>query len=111
MDLVWDAPRHELVTGYETGWKSAGDVEWRLLKIDPITRWRMDGLEDGKPMRFKIRSLRGKACSAWTVEQTCVPGAVTDSSVSSMLGRIPLWTLAKVIGLSLWSLVWAKFQK
>lgn len=111
VDLVWDAPRDEVVTGYEIGWKSAADAEWQSLIIDPLTRWRMDGLEDGKPLQFKIRSLRGAACSDWTTEQTCTPGAVTDSSVTSMLGRIPLWTLARVIGLSLWSLMRAKFQK
>jgi hypothetical protein len=109
VDLVWDAPRDELVTGYEINWKSAADAEWQSLKIDPLTRWHMDGLEDGKPLQFKIRSLRGAACSDWTTEQTCTPGAVTDSSVTSMLGRIPLWTLAKVIGFSLWSLMRAKF--
>jgi hypothetical protein len=111
VDLVWDAPRDGLVTGYEIGWKSAGDAEWRTLKIDPLTRWRMDGLEDGKPMRFQIRSLRGGTLSAWTAEQTCTPGAVTDSSVFGMLGRIPLGVFIKVIGLSLWSLVRARFQK
>lgn len=111
VDLVWDAPRDEVVTGYEIGCKSAADAEWGTLKIDPLTRWRMDGLEDGKPLQFKIRSLRGAACSDWATEQTCTPGAVTDSSVTSMLGRIPLWTLARVIGLSLWSLARARFQK
>ena len=111
VDLVWDAPRDELVTGCEIAWKSAGDAEWQTLMIGPLTRWRMDGLEDGKPMNFKIRSVRGDMRSVWTTEQTCTPGAVTDSSVLGMLGRIPLWTLAKVIGSSLWSLVRAKFQR
>jgi hypothetical protein len=111
VDLVWDAPRDERVTGYELGWKSAKDENWQTLKIAPLTRWHMDGLEDGKPLTFKIRSLRGEANSAWTDEQSCTPGAVTDSSVLGMLGRIPLWTLAKVIASSLWSLVRAKFKK
>jgi hypothetical protein len=111
VDLVWDAPRDEVVTGYEIGWKSAADAEWQSLKIDPLTRWRMDGLEDGKPLMVRIRSERGETRSAWTAEQNCTPGAVTDSSVTSMLSRIPLWTLAKVIGFSLWSLARAKFQK
>jgi len=111
VDLVWDAPRDEMVTGYEIGWKSAGDVEWGSLKIDPLTRWRMDGLEDGKPMQFKIRSLRGETYSAWTDEQPCTPGAVTDSSVTSMLGALPRWTLVKMVAVSLWSLLRAKFQK
>lgn len=111
VDVVWDAPRDEVVTSYEIGWKSVKDSEWQTLKIDPHTRWRMDGLEDGKPMQFRIRSVRGETVSTWTAEQSCTPGAVTDSSLFGMLGRIPLWTLAKVIGSSLWSLVQAKFQR
>jgi hypothetical protein len=111
VDLVWDAPRDELVTGYEVGWKPARDAAWQSLKISPLTRWHMDGLEDGKPLQFRIRSLRGEAYSEWTDEQTCTPGAVRDSSVTSMLGRIPLGTLAKIIVFSLWSLVRAKFQR
>jgi hypothetical protein len=111
VDLVWDTPHNGLVTGYEIGWKSARDVEWQSLKISPLTRWHMDGLENGKAMLFKIRSLRGETCSAWTAEETCIPGAVTDSSVTSMLGRVPLWTMTKIIFVSLWSLLRAKFQK
>ena len=111
VDLVWDAPRDRLVTGYEIGWRYANEVEWKSLRIDPLTRWHMDGLEDGKSILFKIRSLRGETCSAWTDEQTSSPGAVTDSSVTSMLGRIPLWTMAKIIFVSLWSLLRARFQK
>lgn len=111
VDLVWDAPRNEVITGYEIGWKYEKDANWQTLKIDPLVRWHIDGLENGKPLTFKIRSLRYKNNSAWTDEQTCVPGAVTDSSVLGMLGRIPLWTLAKILGSSLWSLIRAKFQQ
>jgi hypothetical protein len=110
IDLVWDAPRDEPVTGYEIAWRYKSDVFWQSLIINPFTRWNIDGLEDGKPMQFKIRSLRGDLHSAWSSEQICAPGAVTDSSVLSMLGRIPVWGLAKVVVLSLWSLVRAKFQ-
>jgi hypothetical protein len=111
IDLVWDTPRDGVATGYEIEWKSAADTNWQSLKIDPHTRWRMDGLENGKAMLFRIRSLRGETASAWTSEHTCTPGAVTDSSVLGMLGRIPLWGMAKIMVLSLWSLVRAKFQK
>jgi hypothetical protein len=111
VDLVWDAPRESVVTGYEIEWKSAVDTKWQLLKIDPLTRWHMDGLENGKPMQFRMRSLRRESASAWTSEQTCAPGAVTDSSILAMLGRIPLWGMAKIMALSLWSLVRARFQK
>jgi hypothetical protein len=110
IDLVWDAPCDGLVTGYEIEKRYKRDVSWQSLIIDPLTRWHIEGLEDGKSMQFKIRSLRGDLHSVWTAEQTCVPGAVTDSSVLSMLGRIPVRGLAKVILLSLWSLVRAKFH-
>jgi hypothetical protein len=111
VDLVWDVPRESLVTGYEIGWRHANETEWQTLKIECLTRWHMNGLEDGKPMLLKIRSLRGETCSAWTDEQICSPGAVTDSSVTSMLRRVPLWTMTKIVFVSLWSLLRAKFQK
>ena len=111
VDLVWDMPREGNVTGYEIEWKYATNANWQSLRVNPLTRWRMDGLENGKPMQFRMRSLRGETSSTWTGEQTCSPGAVTDSSVLSMLGRIPLWGMAKIMALSLWSLLRAKFQK
>ena len=111
VDLVWDAPLDGQVTGYEIKWRYKGDVNWQLLKIDPLTRWHMDGLVNGKAMQFKIRAFRADMQSEWTAEQTCVPGALTDSSVLSMFGRIPVLKLVKVIFLSLWSLVRARFQK
>jgi hypothetical protein len=111
VDLVWDVPREGLVTGYEIEWKYTADANWQFLKIDPLTRWHIDGLENDKSMKFRIRSLRGESVSVWTSEQSCTPGAVTDSSVLSMLGRIPLWGIAKIIALSLWSLVQARFWR
>lgn len=103
VDLVWDMPRNSVVTGYEIQWRYARDTEWQLMKIDPLTRWHIDGLEDGRKMKFRMRSLRRGMVSSWTAEQTCTPGAVTDSSVTAMLKRIPLGTMAKIMVLSLWS--------
>jgi hypothetical protein len=110
VDLVWDAPRDEFVTGYELQWKYAAESKWQSSSIPLVTRWHVDGLVDGKPVVFRIRSLRGTVYSAWSEEQTCKAGAVTDSSVLSMLGRIPLWGLAKVVTLSLYSLLKSKFR-
>lgn len=110
-DLVWDAPRDELITGYEIRWKKAGKAEWNSVTLEPCTRWHLDQLEDGIPVHFKIRSRRGSNVSAWSSEQTCRPGAITDSSVISMLRRIPLGTMAKIVFLSLSSLLRAKLQK
>lgn len=111
IDLVWDAPRDEALTGYEIAWRAANDSAWQTLSIPPLTRWRMGGLENGQRLMVRIRSQRGETRSVWTAEQSCTPGAVTDSSVLGMLGRIPLWTFAKIISLSLWSLVRARFLR
>ena len=111
VDLVWDAPRTGLVTGYEIHWRRPADAVWCSVLIDPLTRWHIDGLEDGHPMQFRIRSTRGTARSGWSVEETCSPGAVTDSSVTSMLGSVPLRTLLRVVAASIWSVLRAKFQK
>ena len=107
VDLVWDAPHDGVITGYEIQWRYVRDTKWQTLKIDPLTRWHIDGLEDGNQMKFMIRSLRGNRSSVWTTARTCTPGAVTDSSVIAMLRAIPLWTMLKVIALSLFS----KFKK
>jgi hypothetical protein len=111
VDLVWDAPRDGIITGYEIHWKSVVDTEWSPVTVEPCTRWHLDGLEDGRPVQLKIRSLRGTLASPWSAEQACTPGAVTDSSVTGMLGRIRLWTLARIVVLSLGSLLRARFQK
>jgi hypothetical protein len=110
-DLVWDAPRDGLVTGYEIQWRYLTDADWQSVQIEPLTRWHVDGLVDGAPMSFRIRSVRGERVSAWTPEQACTPGAVTDSSVTSMLGSVPLRTLLRVVVVSIWSVLRAKFSK
>ncbi len=111
VDLVWDAPREGPVTGYEVQWRAAADSTWQSVHIVPLTRWHKNGLTDGQPMQFKIRSVRGEAHSNWSPEQPCTPGAVTDSSVLAMFSRVPGWTMVKIISLSLWSLLRAKIQE
>jgi hypothetical protein len=110
VDLVWDAPRDELVT-YEIQWKTGAHPDWQSVTIEPSTRWHLEGLADGQPVTLRIRSRRGREVSAWSAEQACTPGAVTDSSLTSMLGRIPLWGLVKIVAYSLGSLIRAGFQK
>jgi hypothetical protein len=92
-----------VVTGYEIGWKSAANAEWQSLKVDPLTRWRMDGLEDGKPLQFKIRSLRGAACfdgladqlrilDLTSSEQFIFPTGTGDTTTWSPDGTLFLFT-------------------
>jgi hypothetical protein len=110
VDLVWDPPREGHVTGYEIEWRMGKENEWHALRTDPLTRVHLDGLENGRLMRFRIRSMRGDAFSAWSGEQICTTGAVTDSSVVSMLTRVPFWTMTRILLASLWSLVRANVQ-
>lgn len=108
VDLVWDAPRDGPVTGYEIHWRYAQDADWRSIRIGEHTRWQMDGLADGRPVQFKMCAWRGDACSAWTPKRTCTPGAVMGSSVTSMLGAVPVWTLVRVVAASVWSVLRAR---
>jgi hypothetical protein len=108
VDVVWDAPREGPVSGYEIFWRCAQDADWQSVRIDPQTRLHLDGLVDGQTMQFKLRSLRGEVCSVCTPVQTCAPGAVTDSSITAMLGTVPLWTMLRVVAASVVSVLRAK---
>jgi hypothetical protein len=109
VDLVWDAPRDGIVTGYEIRWGPVETGEWQSLQIGQVTRWHIDGLENGRAFKFRIRSARGGLYSAWSDQQTCTPGAVTDSSVLSMLRRIPFWTMTKIVLFGMWSVLRTRF--
>jgi len=111
VDLVWDAPRSGPVTGYEIQWRSDGEEEWASAFVENTSRWHCDGLVDGVPLYFRMRSLRTTESSDWTAEVTCTPGAVTDSSVGSMLGRLPLWTLLKVVVFGLAARIAGRFAR
>ncbi len=111
VDLVWDAPRESAISGYEIAWRGEDKQNWQRKEIGLATRWHLDGLADGSALRLKIRAQRGEKTSPWTNEAACTPGAVTDSSVSSMLGKIPPWSLVKILGLSVWSLIEGRLGK
>ncbi len=110
LDLVWDAPRAGIVTGYEIQWRVEPDSDWRSTCIESSSRGHLDGLMDGQQVRVRVRSLLGDEFSAWTSEQTCCPGAVIDSSITSMLGNVPFVTLLRVVLLSIRSVLRARLQ-
>ena len=111
VDLVWDAPRDEFVSGYEVEWRYVSEPDWKRVRIGMLTRWHLSELVDGQTAIFRMRSVRDEKISDWTPEQSCAPGAVTDSSVSSMLSAVPLRTMMHVILVSIWSVIRARFQK
>lgn len=108
-NLVWDQPRDLPVSGYEIAWRAAGEADWRTEAIPPSNRWQVAGLEDGQAYVFKVRAACGERLSAWTQEQTCVPGAVTSSGLGNA-ASLPLWSLLRMIAGSLWSVVRAAWK-
>lgn len=115
--LVWDAPRGQMVTGYEAAWRPDGAEEWRLVAGDAATRLHIDGLEDGKKYLFRVRAVCEDPVggetrrSAWTEARACVPGAVTASSVGAMLSRLPVGALFRMVFASLGAVIRARLQQ
>ncbi len=115
--LVWDAPRRGLVTGYEAAWRLAdGNGEWQIIRTNAQTRLPIDGLEDGKPYRFKVRAVcenpdHGRRLeSAWTEERVCRPGSVAPSGLAAGLRRLPLGALAKAVLAGIGAVVRARLR-
>ena len=110
-NLVWDLSRDVPVTGFEVAWRTSGESEWRTCTIPSADRWQVSGLEDGREYVFRVRTACGPRFSAWTEEQDCVPGAVLSSSVGDGFAGLPLRSLFKLIGGSLWSVLRARFAR
>jgi hypothetical protein len=111
VDLVWEAPRRAPLSGYDVGWRAAGQTEWQQAAIDVLTRWRVDGLTDGQPVQVRVRAACGERRSDWTPPQTCTPGAVEEAGVGASLGRVPPRALIKMVFASLGSVVRAWFHR
>ncbi len=101
--LVWEARRGQIVTGYEAAWRPAAGGEWTMVAAGAATRLHINGLEDGKEYRFRVRAVCEDPAlhSAWTEERACVPGAVAAAPVGAMLARLPVWAMLKLAAVSL----------
>ncbi len=105
--LVWDAPRGQIVTGYEAAWRAAEGGEWRTVAGEAATRLHIDGLVDGKEYLFKVRAVcadpaGGEARrSAWTEAHPCIAGSVAAAPITAMLSRLPLGALVRMAFASL----------
>jgi hypothetical protein len=111
--LVWDEPRHGLITGYEAAWRPAGEGEWCTMRIGTETRLPIEGLQDGQPYLFKVRALcetsNGEIrYSAWTEEQKGIPGAVQSHSLLAGIRRLPIGAFVRLVAASLWAVVKAR---
>jgi hypothetical protein len=97
VDLVWDPPQDERVTGYEVRWRKAEAGQWQTERIAPAHRWHLPNLENGERYPFQIRALGQDMESEWTEEAECVPGPVKPASLLSAASGASPWTLLKLI--------------
>jgi hypothetical protein len=97
VDLVWDSPRDERVTGYEVRWRKAEAGQWQTERIAPATRWHLPDLENGERYMFQIRALGEGRQSEWTEEAECVPGPLKPASLLSAASGASPWTLLRLI--------------
>jgi hypothetical protein len=123
--LVWDAPRGQVVTGYEAAWRPSegGDMprgtrEWTTVAVSsPAMRLQINGLQDGREYVFKVRATckapagDGSLLSDWTEERTCIPGAVVAASAATMLSRLPIRALIKMVFSSIGAVIRARVRK
>ena len=123
VDLVWRPPRDPRLTGYEVRWRAAGNRDWLGQQIglaggtqdaggvQAAGRWQVDGLRSGESYRFQVRALAGDRTSAWTAEAEAVPGAVGVSSLFSMMPAASPWSLLRLVGYSLASVLRARLVR
>ncbi len=129
VDLVWRPSRDPRLTGYEVRWRAAGDRDWQGRQILPasgvqaangmqaangiqtVTRWQVDGLSNGERYCFQVRALAGDRTSVWTPEAEAVPGAVGATSLWSMMPATSPWSLVRLVGHSLASVLRARLWR
>ncbi len=108
VDLVWDPPRDESITGNEVRWREADDGDWESSAVPPSARWQVGGLQDGVRYAFQLRAVAPDRVSEWTDEVEAVPGAVEATSIGSMVPGGSVWSLVRIVALSLASVVRAR---
>ena len=97
VDLVWDPPRDDRVTGYEVRWRE-GEGGWLVRVVGLANRFEIPGLQNGVRYGFQMRALAEGRASAWTEEITCVPGPVSKPvSLFASLSGASLRTILKVV--------------
>lgn len=117
VDLVWRPPRDPRLTGYEVRWRGASDRDWQGQQTWPADgeqaagRRRVDGLCNGESYCFQVRAVAGDRSSVWTPEAEAVPGAVGAASLFSMMPATSPWSLVRMVGYSLASVVRARLGR
>ena len=97
VDLVWEAVQDPRLTGYELRWREAQDAGWQAEALPLGVRHRVSGLENGRAYTFRLRAVGPDRQSAWTGEASCIPGAVTTTSLTSALPGLNPWLMVRLV--------------
>lgn len=98
LDLVWDPPRDDRVTGFELRWRRVEADEWRSQIIPHGNRFQVPDLENGARYVFQMRALAEGRESPWTDKVQGVPGPVHKAvSPFASLSGASIRTFLKVI--------------
>ncbi len=97
IDLVWDAPRDERITGFEVRWKKSGSGAWNVFKTGATERTRIPNLENGNTYEFTVRSLSVGKTGEWAPQIEGIPGRVNVVDYSHETKKVPLKLLRKLL--------------
>lgn len=89
VDLVWDIPRDERITGFDVRWRALNDSDWKEARIGLDRRYHIGDLTNGLIYDFSARSISGDRAGEWAPDVEGIPGAVGEAKLSQQAGNIP----------------------
>jgi hypothetical protein len=95
VDLVWEPARDPRVDGYEIWWRPVVRGGWKEVRVGRVDRHRVAGLNNGRPLEFRLRSVGGGAVSDWTETLQAQAGPVAVVDPRKTVDDAPLALLAK----------------
>lgn len=96
IDLVWDIPRDDRLTGFEIRWRD-GTSQNRQSKIIGLEhRFHVGGLENGKKYFFSVRSLAMERVSEWPEEVEGTPGPVGEMKLTAGAHKVSVTLILKL---------------
>lgn len=96
IDLVWDIPRDDRLTGFEVRWREATNEQWKSKIIGLEHRFRLDELENGKKYTFSVRSLSQEKASDWAPEVEGTPGPVGETKLTAGAHNVSITLILKL---------------
>jgi hypothetical protein len=98
LDLVWDPPRDDCITGDELRWCGVEADKWLSQIIPRDKRFQVPNSGNGARYVFQMRALAEGRESPWTDKALAVPGPVSKAVLPfASLSGASIRTIMKVI--------------